>query len=488
MQTQRPLRSLPTSGTAVPSEQAGSAAMKILADIGGTGWDDFLADGARDDATERRSHRARFERTDPDYLQVPYPPMLFEPAFLAHAEATALRLLDLCLSLPERIFDGNLERMLAFQGRPPEHAALLLPLCTPRFIELAGCFARPDLLVCDGDVQVVELNTATAIGGLGLCDRVRAELADSAYGRWLAGRGVRLESPSLGDVWHDAVLAASRRRERRDPASGPVFFEALVTPSELRKPYCFHEDFLAPIRARGWRVRTGLLQDLTVTADGAFFEGERVDLVYTMFAFGEVIAQRIAPAVFHALARADAAGQVDFIAPPVGSLFDHKSNFELLTSPAYASVFSSQEREFIHRHVPRTWRMCKAVRDEVCNDKDRYVIKPAGAFGGKAVCIGESMDAAAWQAAVDAALASADSHVVQERVRHLWVQRGVEAGVPVARSVCLGPTLFARRHGGTLVRQVLNDGRTPVINGARGAEAGIAFGARARRLAVVGAA
>lgn len=99
--------------------------------------------------------------------------------------------------------------------------------------------------------------------------------------------------------------------------------------------------------------------------------------------------------------------------------FDHKSTFEVLTTPELAEHWSTRQQGIFRRHVLWT----RIVRDSKSTDpdgaaidllpwlrrnKDRLVLKPNRSFGGSGIVIGPHVDLAAWDEAIGQAL-SADA-------------------------------------------------------------------------------
>lgn len=95
--------------------------------------------------------------------------------------------------------------------------------------------------------------------------------------------------------------------------------------------------------------------------------------------------------------------------------FDHKSTFEILTTPEFAKTFSQKQQKIFDRHVLWTRivsdRKSTGIDDEPIDllpwlrrNKDRLVLKPNRAFGGEGIVIGPHVDLAAWDAAIESAL------------------------------------------------------------------------------------
>lgn len=110
--------------------------------------------------------------------------------------------------------------------------------------------------------------------------------------------------------------------------------------------------------------------------------------------------------------------------PSAGGDLDHKSVFELLTSPDFAPAFTQEQRRVFREHV--LWTRLLFERKTLLPDgrevdlaaharkhRDRFVLKPNRGSGGEGVVIGQCRDDAAWEAALQAALARPGSHVLQ---------------------------------------------------------------------------
>lgn len=96
--------------------------------------------------------------------------------------------------------------------------------------------------------------------------------------------------------------------------------------------------------------------------------------------------------------------------------FDHKSTFEVLTTPELAEHFSARQQGIFRRHVLWT-RIVREVKTTdpdgaaidllpwLRRNKDRLVLKPNRSFGGSGIVIGPHVDLAAWDDAIAQAMA-----------------------------------------------------------------------------------
>jgi hypothetical protein len=95
--------------------------------------------------------------------------------------------------------------------------------------------------------------------------------------------------------------------------------------------------------------------------------------------------------------------------------FDHKSTFEVLTTPELASHFTQRQQKIFRTHVlwTRIIRDCKTTDPDgaaidlipwLRRNKDRLVLKPNRSFGGTGITVGPHVDLAEWDDALKAAL------------------------------------------------------------------------------------
>jgi hypothetical protein len=142
-----------------------------------------------------------------------------------------------------------------------------------------------------------------------------------------------------------------------------------------------------------------------------------------------------------------------------------KALFAVLTNERRAPLFTQEERETIRSHVPWTRKVREEKTDHygepvdlldyTLRSRDRLVLKPNDDYGGHGIYIGWNTDAAAWEEALQHALANGD-YLVQERVKTaretfpaLVAGGGVEF---VEQLVDLDPMLFYGKVGSAFTR------------------------------------
>jgi uncharacterized circularly permuted ATP-grasp superfamily protein len=199
--------------------------------------------------------------------------------------------------------------------------------------------------------------------------------------------------------------------------------------------------------------------------DGVLRVGDRaIDLVYRRVLINDIVAR---PEECAALVQAYEA-RAACVANTLRCKLPHKKAFfAVLTDPEYAAKLSAAEQETIAGHVPWT----RVVRDEAAvrhgaraalldiarREREQLVLKPNDEYGGKGVTLGWETSAAAWDAALDLALADPPgSWVLQERIpvrRELFPVFDDGGRVEMREMlVDLAPYLFRGRMNGYLTR------------------------------------
>ena len=137
-----------------------------------------------------------------------------------------------------------------------------------------------------------------------------------------------------------------------------------------------------------------------------------VDLVYRDAEIGDYISLEEEGADVSALREAFLRNQV---VSSIAGEFDHKSTFEVLTTPELAAHFSQKQQRIFRKHVLWT-RIVREVKTTgpdgepidllpwLRRNKDKIVLKPNRSFGGSGIVVGPHVDLAAWDDALAEAL------------------------------------------------------------------------------------
>ncbi|MCN9243360.1 hypothetical protein NGF19_21675 [Streptomyces sp. RY43-2] len=420
-------------------------------------WEDFAS------GPEAEPDRERFGKAlqRPDW-QTAYPPQVFTAEAAAETATTGLRLAELISGFPRRVFGDDLEAWAAYLGVPAEDAALMTEaLRRPRLRRVATAFMRPDLVLTDDGLKLVELNVATSLGGLSTLAPYTAATRASAYAAFLAERGMPLDAPDTAKTWLEVFAGLVRAR-----GAGPLrVFEATADPADLDGGRRFFVDML---RSAGHHVRCGLVTDLQLGDTGVTFEGDPIDAVFTAYTWHETKAF-VPPALTRRLMELDSAGLVDFIGSPAAALYDNKGNLALLHDPEFTGLLTAEERALVTRSIPTTVRLRPDTLDRALADRDRLICKPASAYGGKNVEFGSALGERDWRTLLETRLADTDERYILQARQHPTTVRLPGAPSATERELVLAPLVFGGTHAGVFVRHAPARPQS-TINASNGAE------------------
>jgi hypothetical protein len=335
---------------------------------------------------------------------------LNRPLFVDGAELRAFSddlqgLLGLLLSLPERLFGGDLERFGAAVGVDGERSALMRRLgVTPPSVGRADVYH-------DGDAyRLLEFGIGSDHGGWDRSGEVpRAFLRDDAFAAFAEEHG-------LGYTYSPAELA----RELRRLAGGDPVVALVEGPGALAELNGAWQPVRDALRGCGIRCHLGELGDLSVRDGRLCIEGDRVDVVYRCFDTDQIIDDPDALALAERIFKMHETGDVVLWTPLETNLFVEKGCMALLSDHDPAA-FSAPERALIDRVIPWTRLLSEPslradpdLLDRCRAERERLILKPAGLFGGHGVVPGWETPEDEWAEALRASAST--TAIVQRRV------------------------------------------------------------------------
>ncbi|MFQ6672163.1 MAG: circularly permuted type 2 ATP-grasp protein [Candidatus Tectimicrobiota bacterium] len=200
-------------------------------------------------------------------------------------------------------------------------------------------------------------------------------------------------------------------------------------------------------------------RELEVSRGHLTFEGRRVHLIYRKVLTNQFLGKIDE---LQAVLKAYREGTVCMVNPFSSKLLSFKAILYFLTDPQFMGHFTVAEQKALKRYLSWTRRVAPGRvwyrgRHEdllplIRTAKDRFVIKPSDAFGGKGVAIGRETDQARWEAVIDEALKG--RWVVQESIEipeELFPAFTPERGLRT-KKVNLNPFAFGSRYAGCVAR------------------------------------
>jgi hypothetical protein len=345
--------------------------------------------------------------------------MLPRPLFVDHGEITGFAddvtaLFDLLTSLPERWFDGDLQRYCAALGMDERLTELMRLGATGR-PELYG---RADAYHDGTSFKLLEFNIGSELGGIDAAQMNRAFL-DVASFRDFA------ERHQLAHVDTAAVLADALRAAGRAVTSGGDPVVALL---EGTGGLAEHEHVFVAIqeamRRYGIDLLLGEVDRVTSRNGRLVLDGTPVDVVLRYFAAGQLLDDPAGRDALENIMRAHQTGGTILFTPLEGALFASKGSLALVHDPRLRQEFTPAERELVDRIVPWT-RVVSAGsdaatasnRDELLDHcrahRESLILKPGIGYGGVGAVLGREVSDREWS---DTLAAVRDRDYVAQRI------------------------------------------------------------------------
>jgi uncharacterized circularly permuted ATP-grasp superfamily protein len=396
-----------------------------------------------------RSRRLTFG----DRVHCPY----LRPFFLAPADEARIRTAsEAVAAMGERVIHAAFASRDVWNQLGVSGAETRLLRMDPGYAT-ASTASRLDAFLLPDSLHFAEYN-AESPAGPGYTQRL-CELFESlsVMDRFRAGKMVRFHRTI--EALLDALLASYREWAGRasPPTIAIVDFSDVPTWTEFE---ILRDAFIAA----GVPTVVSDPRDVTFEDGSLVAQGRRIDLVYRRVLVNDIVAREAECA---ALVRAYGAGAVCVANSLRCKLAHKKAFFAVLTDPANAAMFSSEELAIVRASVPWTRVLSHSKTEKngrradlpelAARERERLVLKPNDEYGGKGVVLGWDTADADWRASIDAALADPPgSWVVQERIpvrREVFPQFDAD-GRTTMRDVLvdLAPYLFRGRMSGYLTR------------------------------------
>jgi len=345
----------------------------------------------------------------------PYPP---RPNFVEEREIRAfaddlMALLGMLTTLPERLFDGDLDRFLTAVGVHGARAELMRRHADQQPV----LFGRADVYHDGTAFKLLEFGIGSDLGGWDWAGEVpRGLLEIDAFAAFAAEHG-------LGYV-HTGQETVRTLRETgtaftggREPVVAIIEGPGGLDQFGAGTWYNVHR----VLRGLGLDLHLGELDDLHEKDGRLVLDGREIDVVWRAFDTDQLLEDprwvELAEPVFRAHER----GDVLLWHTLQSNLFGEKGCMALLSDPRYAAGFTAEERQVIDRALPWTRSFQAAadlaapgVLDDLLDRRDTLILKPNNLYGGHGVVAGWEVGADDWRTAL--AEGAEAGCVVQQRV------------------------------------------------------------------------
>jgi hypothetical protein len=268
--------------------------------------------------------------------------------------------------------------------------------------------------VSEGELRFTEYNAETPAGPAYHDALSEAFLGLPVMGEFLRRyRVVPLPArPGVLHVLRDAFRRWSGRRE--PPRVAILDWREVPTYSE----FVLCQDYF---RAQGLECHIVDPREVEYR-DGKLWAGDfHVTLIYKRVLIGELLERG---GLDHPVVRAVRDGAACMVNPFRCKALYKKASLAVLGDERNAGLFSPEERQAVAEHIPWTRRLEERHTEYagraidlvpfVLRHRHHLVLKPNDDYGGKGIVLGWTVDDAAWERAVQTALAT--PYVVQERV------------------------------------------------------------------------
>ncbi|MFF9213031.1 MULTISPECIES: hypothetical protein [unclassified Streptomyces] len=342
--------------------------------------------------------------------------LLHQPWFVEAEETAAFArdlesLFALLVSLPDRLFDGDLKRYAAALGLPPRHAALLRRSADGRPAKLARADAYHD----GRGYRLLEFNVGSEIGGLDMAVCNAALLGVPEFSAFAAAHGL--------EYVDTAARLAEDLRERARPVLSGGAGEPVIGLIEGHGGVAAYGPLMRSMREamamQGLDLRIGEVGELRTRSDGKLtLHGAPLDLVLRNFGASQLLDDPAGPEVAEQLFRAHDAGRTVLFTTLESSLYAHKNALAMLSDPRSAHVFTDVERQLVERVLPWSRTLGPATPAALLTEcqerREELILKPGAGHGGLDTIAGWECSDAAWLEALKTA--AERGYLVQERV------------------------------------------------------------------------
>lgn len=295
----------------------------------------------------------------------------------------------LLVSLPGRLFDGDIARYCAAVGINERLAALMTHGDTAN----PPLFGRSDAYFDGTQFKMLEFNIGTELGGMDFAEMNRALLDVPAFGRFADQH--QLAYVDTADIVAGVLTDVARTVTDAD--------RPVVVLLETTGGIAAHSQFLSvqeTMNRRGLDFRLGEIQDIRSTNGKLTIDGTPVDVALRFFAAGEILDCADGAELLEPIWRAHENGTTVLFTGLANSLYGSKGALAMLSDERVRGSFSPTEIAVIDRIVPWTRMLASETPDliDYCRDhRHDLMIKPCVGWGAAGAARGSETTDRAWR-------------------------------------------------------------------------------------------
>ncbi|MDQ1738712.1 MAG: hypothetical protein QOE53_364, partial [Pseudonocardiales bacterium] len=319
------------------------------------------------------------------------------------------------LSLPERLFNGDLAAYCATVGFDCRQLGLMRRL-GGKPPELYG---RSDLYHDGSGFKLLEFNVGSQLGGIDQSQVMPAVLRVPAFRDFAAEH--RLGYVHTGQQIARSLRAAAAQVGATD---SPVV-ALLEADGALRSLMPLMLSFQEMLAGCGIDLRLGEVSQVVNKGGKLYLDGSPVDVVLRYFSAKQLASGQAGAAAVEPILQAHEAGGTVLLTTLESLLYASKGCLAILSDPYWRPAFSRDEQELFDRVLPWT-RLVIDTETDVDGDsvklldycrahREELILKPCDDHGGRGITVGWMVDDRDWADALDSAVSQ--MYIVQQRVR-----------------------------------------------------------------------
>jgi hypothetical protein len=339
-------------------------------------------------------------------------PLFVEEAEIQRFADDVIRMFGLITSLPERLFNGDLNRYCAALRIDGRRAALMRRLGGA----VPPLYGRADMYHDGTSFKLLEFNIASELGGVDRAGEIpRALLEVDAFAAFADTH--QLGYTHTGRQVATALLKAGKViSANREPAV--VLLEG---PGGMAQYGSYWRSFQEMMRGLGLDFYIGEVGEIRERGGKLYLGRTLIDVILRCFSVDQICEDPEGEALVEPIFRAHEEGGVVLWTPMESNLFGNKGSLALLSAPRSRSVFCEDELTLIDRVLPWTRSLVREsdpdsddIIEYCCERRQKLILKPNANYGGAGIVAGWETSARDWWEALRDA--SSRGCVVQERV------------------------------------------------------------------------